>query len=57
MWTVGLIALGAGFILGMVVDNRARKVLAEIQGLLTRVEVRLARLENAVESGLKELRN
>jgi hypothetical protein len=36
----------------MVIDRRARRFLAEVQVLLTRIEVRLEKLESAVKAGL-----
>jgi hypothetical protein len=54
MITIGLIALGVGFGLGLLAGKRARKLLAEVQSLLTQVEVRLGRLETAVKTGVKD---
>jgi proteasome assembly chaperone (PAC2) family protein len=48
MWEIGSICLVGGYVLGLLTDTRARKLMLEAKGLLLAIEVRLANVEKAV---------
>jgi hypothetical protein len=51
MFLVGLSCVVGGYVLGLVTDSRARKLLSEIKSAVIRIEARVERTGLALESG------